>query len=185
MGDIFLPQCVAAFWEVDKRIIYHTRIGEMLQGLHYDKEGTFKIEGEDTLPLLQPWGMSSNESTAKAYAGMSVQDLGHGNSPVSDVVTVAFRISTSRKFGLFRRIPADNTDSQKGLLEWVASIKDAVETSVDRVVDSRLNTAAWTPVRFSVGNSSLSQLCYSVFLEITVDSPPMDRAQRMSTLVEK
>lgn len=185
MSDIYLPQCVAAFWEIDRRIIHHCKLGGMLQGLNYDKEGTFKIDGEDTLPLLQPWTMGSVESYAPSKSGAFTQlDSMNGNAPVTDSVTVAFRVNTSRKYGLFRRVPDKNTDSQKGLMEWVASIKDAIETSVDGVVDTRLNTAAWKPIRFNVGNSNTSQLCYSLFLEITVDSYPMARAQRMSTLVE-
>lgn len=184
MGDIYVPQCAAPFWEIDKRIIHHTKIGGRLQGLHYDKEGTFKIDGEDTLPLLQPWTINSSESNAPIGPSYSAQDAMRANSPVVDTVTVAYRLNTSRKYGLFRRIPDKNTDGQKGLLEWVAAIKDAVETNVDGFTDTRLGNSAWKPIRYTVGPSNTSQLCYSLFLEITVDYPPMDRAQRMSTLAE-
>ena len=45
----------AAAWVIDKRLTYHTGSGKSLDGLNYDTEGTLKVDGEDDLPLLQPW----------------------------------------------------------------------------------------------------------------------------------
>lgn len=179
MSEIpLISQTCAAFWEIENRLIYHSAVGRMLQGLHYDKEGTYKIDGEDTLPLLQPWGMQSEESLAPGAPRPNFNDRCAQNAPITDRIIAVYRFASSRKYGFFRRSPLDNNESQKGFMEWIACIKDACETSTDDVVDASLKMNAWRPVKFSVGNSSASQLCFTAYLEIIIDIPPMFRAER-------
>jgi hypothetical protein len=173
-----ISQTCAAFWEIDNRLLHHSKVGGILQGLHYDKEGTLKIDGEDTLPLLQPWGMQSSEDYAPGAPRPSSSERCRQNSPITDRVIAVYRFSSSRKYGFFRRAPADNNESQKGFMEWVASIKDACETAEDGSPDASLKMNAWRPIRFSVGNSTASQLCFTAYIEITIDIPPMFRAER-------
>ena len=179
MNEIpLISQTCAAFWEIDNRLIHHSKVGGILQGLHYDKEGTLKIDGEDTLPLLQPWGMQSSEDYAPGAPRELNKQPCRQNAPITDRIVAVYRFSSSRKYGFFRRNPTDNTESQKGYMEWVASIKDACETREDGTADASLMKNAWRPIRFAVGNSSASQLCFTCYIEITIDVPPMFRAER-------
>jgi len=179
MSEIpLISQNCAAFWEIDNRLIYHSKVGGILQGLHYDKEGTLKIDGEDTLPLLQPWGIQSAEDYAPGAPRPSNNERCRQNAPITDRVIAVYRFSSSRKYGFFRRNPTDNTESQKGFMEWVACIKDACETAEDMSIDASLKMNCWRPIKFAVSNSSATQLCFTAYIEITVDIPPMFRGER-------
>lgn len=118
---------VAAAWEIDQRIIYHTATGEMLDGLNYDYEGTLKVDGEDDMPLMQPWSVLTNEGLSPGIPSPGNKDAGRKNQPVSETLTLNYRIVGSRKDLWFRRDPQD-VNASKGFLEWIALIRDAIET---------------------------------------------------------
>jgi hypothetical protein len=182
-------QFLAAAWEVEKRILDHTGNEDgLLKGLHYDSEGTLKVDGEDQFPLLQPWSVHTTE---KIFAG-APSDRGKGvdksNPPVEPELVLTFRLAASRKHKWFRRDPTDES-KPKGFLEWLALVCDAIETPYDeevdpdeRPVDSRLSKGLIRPVAFAIRESECSQLRFQSFLEITLGVRAMCRGERSFTM---
>lgn len=167
---------VAAAWELNERLIYHTQPGRMLAGLNYDSEGTLKIDGEDDLPLLQPWSFQLTESAA---IGNMTGDAALKNQPVMPMHTLTFRLATSRNNLFFKRNPTDNTVA-KGLMEWVALIGDAIETTADGndTVDAGLAGTCEKPLGLSINETETSQRAFHCFLEITLHPQHHCRGQR-------
>jgi hypothetical protein len=177
-------QATAAAWEIEQRIIAHTAVGGLLEGLKYDVEGTLKVEGEDDLPLLQPWNVVSNESIFKGAPNPRSAGLEKANTPCAERLTLIFRVACSRKNGFFRRDPT-NESQEKGFLEWIALIKDAIETpfesgkSIEEMSpDARMGGMANTPVQFSIQENTTTQLVFQCYLEVVVELKPWCRGQR-------
>lgn len=173
---------IAAAWEINERLIYHMQKGQMLEGLKFDVEGTLKVDGQDNLPLLQPWGVSISETifpgASRKSTGFSLPGAA-GNTPIIETLTLGYKIGTARKYGFFRRDPTD-ASARKGLLEWLSLIRDAVETeaTVDKAIDSRFRLASARPVKFSVTEPETSQLAFWCVLEISLDLQPYCRGER-------
>lgn len=170
-------QSVAAAWEMNERIIYHCQPGNMLAGLKYDKEGTYKVDGEDDLPLLQPWSISFMENIFAGAPSSSTQGVSQANVPTSESLTLTFRFATSRRSGWFRRDPT-NASSKKGMLEWISLIRDAIETNKQGAIDSRLNCGLVKPVLYSIGESVTTEMAFQCYLEIRLEVWPTYRAER-------
>lgn len=177
---------VTAAWEIDQRITYHMADGRMLQGLKYDSEGTFKVDGEDTLPLLQPWSVLLNEEIGPGAPRTGANGVATKNATVSETLTLSYRVATSRKYGWFRRDPTD-TSVPKGFMEWIALIRDAMETTADGLdnPDAALNLGLLKPVKFAIRESETSQLSYQCLLEVELFLPHYCRTERSSPLVSK
>lgn len=179
-------QAAAAAWEINERLIYHSRSDDedaLLRGLKYDKEGTFKVDGEDDLPLLQPWAYNFAE---EIFAGAPrTNDPEKLASPVMNTQTFVYRIATSRKKGWFRRDPTD-ANQGKGLIEWIAAIKDAIETTRDGEdeVDCSLGGAIAKPPTFRIQESEASQKAFHCYLEVELSLKPNCRAERTFQLPE-
>lgn len=173
-------QSVAAAWELNERIIHHCQAGGLLAGLKYDKEGTYKIDGEDDLPLLQPWSVSFTE--AHFAGGPRVAQNGplEGNQPTGDSLTLTFRLATSRRAGWFRRDPT-STSAKKGLLEWICLIRDAFEITNQGSTDARLNTGIVKPVLTSIGDTTTTELSFQCFFEVRLEVWPTYRGERRLT----
>ena len=173
-------QAVAAVWEVDKRIVHHCLSGHMLAGLKYDKEGTFKLDGEDDLPLLQPWAATFSEDyfAGAPHAGISGADK--SNQPTSESLVLTYRFASSRRNGWMRRDPTNPTQ-KKGMLEWLSLIRDAIETDVDGVTDSRMGKMIVRPVLFSIGETTTTELSFQCFFEAKLDIWPYHRGERHLT----
>lgn len=170
-------QAVAAVWEVDRRIIYHCGAGRMLSGLKYDKEGTMKLDGEDDLPLLQPWTINFTEEYFAGAPHSAINDKKYANQPTIETLTLSFRLAASRRNGWIRRDPT-NAAQKKGFLEWISLIRDAIETDVDGVTDSRMGTGIVKPVLFSTGETTTTELSFQCFLEAKFDVWPYHRGER-------
>jgi len=174
---------VSAAWTVNERMIYHTQAGRMLAGLNYDSEGTFKVEGHDDLPLLQPWTIGIQEDIFAGAPKFSASGVREKNSPVAETLTLVYRIAVARKHGWFRRDPT-NSSAPKGFIEWLALIRDAMEatTTDPSTSDAALDIGAVKPVRFAVRESDTSQLSFSCYLEVEIAVQPYCRAERTFTL---
>ncbi len=176
-------QVVAAAWEIDQRLTYHTQAGNMLDGLKYDKEATFKVDGEDSFPLLQPWAAHFEEDLWVGAPNPRSAGRAPANQPVQETLTLTYRVVTSRKNGWYRRDPTDPT-VQKGYLEWLALIRDAIETptGASPTPDSRFSSAAVKPVKFTISETRTSQLTFQGSLDVTIYVIPVCRAERSYTL---
>jgi hypothetical protein len=175
-------QVAAAAWEINERLVFHTQAGQMLAGLNYDKEGTLKVEGEDDLPVLQPWAVHFNEELFAGAPNVRSQGRSEANQPVAETLTLTFRVATSRRDGWFRRDPTDTT-KRKGLIEWLALIRDAIETpTTGTVPDSRFVGGASKPVTYSIPETKTSQLSFQCSLDVTVMLRPVCRAERSFTM---
>lgn len=173
-------QSVAAAWVINERITFHTQTGGMLAGLKFDKEGIYKIDGEDSLPLLQPWAVQFSESYFAGAPHKDISGANQSNQPVVEDLTLTYRVATSRKNGWFRRDPT-NPLQKKGLLEWLSLIRDAVETGVDGDIDSRLLTGVTKPMLYSIGDTATTDLSFQCFFEIKLQVWPTHRAERSLT----
>jgi len=178
-------QVTAAVWVMNERLVYHTQPNNMLAGLKYDREGTLKVDGKDDLPLLQPWSLNISESLFAGAARKSdTSTISHRNQPVVEELTLVFRVACRRDRGFMRRNPSDPT-SQKGILEWLALIRDAIETDPSGVVDSSLNNSTSKPMKFSVQETETTQLAFHTFLEVVLTLHPSHRGERGYTFPEK
>lgn len=182
-------QAVAAAWEIERRILLHTQAGGMLEGLNYDAEGTLKLEGEDDLPVLQPWGVTLEETLFVGAPASRGAGKDEANVPCYDKLTLVYRFATSRSNGWFRRDPTVET-SEKGFLEWLAVLRDAIElpsTEEDITTvkpDARLSGTANKPVSFAIQENTTTQLSFQCMLEIRLDLKAWCRAERSYTLPE-
>lgn len=173
-------QSVAAAWELNERIVYHCQPNGMLAGLKYDKEGTFKLDGEDDLPLLQPWSVDFTEAHMAGGPRLTQNGPLEANQPTADSLTLTFRLAGSRRAGWFRRDPTSAT-AKKGLLEWIALIRDAIETRKDGSTDSRLNAGIVKPVLTSIGDTNTTELSFQCFFEVRLEVWPTYRGERRLT----
>lgn len=177
-------QFAAAAWEINERLIYHSRDdGGMLRGLKYDKEGTFKVEGEDDLPLCQPYSLNLAESISPGAP--RTNDISKLASPVAGTQTLVYRVAVRRKDGWFRRDPTDSTQA-KGLLEWLALIQDAIETTRDGEdeVDCSLDGALMKPPTFRIQETETTQKAFHCYLEVELDIKHHCRGERGFELPE-
>ena len=168
----------AAAWVIDKRLTYHTGSGKSLDGLNYDTEGTLKVDGEDDLPLLQPWSINIVENLW-AGAPVSGSTAARGNINTVESLDLTFRFATTRKNGWFRRDPTDSSAS-KGFLEWLALVRDAIEDTAasSPVADARLLQTLHRPLTISVGDSETSELTFQSYITVSCDLLPYCRGQR-------
>lgn len=173
-------QSVAAAWELNERIIHHCQAGGLLAGLKYDKEGTYKIDGEDDLPLLQPWAINFTEAHFAGGPRLSQNAPLAGNQPTADSLSLTFRLATSRRAGWFRRDPTSAT-AKKGLLEWIFLIRDSIEIDKQGGIDSRLNAGVVKPVLTSIGDTSTTELSFQCFFDIKLEVWPTYRGERRLT----
>jgi hypothetical protein len=174
---------VAAAWELNERLVYHTQPGRMLAGLNYDSEGTLKVDGHDDLPLLQPWTVQIEEGIAPGAPKAAHAGVTRKNTPVAETMTLVFRFGTSRRDGWFRRDPT-LTSARKGFMEWLALVRDAIETDTQGDADAALNIGALRPVRFSVRENETTQLAFYCYLEVELLVQHYCRTERASTLPE-
>jgi hypothetical protein len=170
-------QSVAAAWELNERIIHHCQPGGILAGLKYDKEGTFKVDGEDDLPLLQPWSIDFTEAYFAGGPKLEHNGVPQGNQPTADALTLTFRLAVSRRAGWFRRDPTSSS-AKKGLLEWISLIRDAIEIKNDGSIDARLNLGIVRPVLTSIGDTNTTELSFQCFFEVRLDIHPTYRGER-------
>ena len=170
-------QSVAAAWELNERIIYHCQPNGILAGLKYDKEGTFKVDGEDDLPLFQPWSIDLTESFFAGAPTPNNNGPNQANQPTADTLSLTFRLAVSRRVGWFRRDPT-SLSAKKVMLEWLALIRDAVETNKEGVIDSRLNCGVVKPMLCSIRETNTTELSFQCFFEIKLDVWPTYRAER-------
>ena len=174
---------VSAAWEIDRRLIYHTQAGRLLAGLKYDQEATLKVDGYDDLPLLQPYTINIDEAISPGAPKSGTNGPTLKNTPVAETLTLVYRVAVSRKHLWFRRDPTDSTQP-KGFLEWLALIRDAIESTPEATPtpDSALNIGAIKPVSFSIRETETTQLCFAAFLEVVIAVPHYCRRERSYTL---
>ena len=172
----------SAVWEVAKRLSYHTQSGQMLAGLNYDKEGKFRVEGRDTLPMIQPWSFNVDEETFAGALNPSSQVMGSINSPLRQTISLSYRIGFDREY-MFIRHDVDDETARKGALGWISLIKDAIETNEEGLADSGLNQSLSEPLKYFVTETETSQLAFYATLEVSLVLRPICRTLRSSDIV--
>lgn len=172
-------QAVAAAWVINERLVYHSQPGRLLAGLNYEQTQVFEVDGEDDLPKLMPWTVGFVENIFSGSPKSASSGRLEANAPVQQTQTLTYRLSCSRKHGFFRRDPTDTTAS-KGLMEWLALILDAMETTRDGNdgADARLETSLANPISFRITDSETTQLAYHLFIEVDLGVVPWCRGER-------
>ena len=171
-------QGVSALWELERRLNFHAQSGQILEGLKIDSEGTLKVDGHNDLPLCQRWAVGSRESFSAGAprAGVSLGG-GSSNQPIAETLTVTYRVATARKYGWTRSDPTD-ANLPKGFVEWLALIRDAVETADGGETDACLLETINKPPLFTIRESESSQLAFQVYLEMELELNHKCRAER-------
>lgn len=168
-----IPLMVRPFWVIDQRLTYHTaQSGRLLWGLKYDPTLAHQVRGVRDLPFIMPYVYTDAETIGPGAK------MGSNASPQWDALTLQFWLSSRKDFGLFQRDP---TGSQFGLLDWIAKVRDAIETTEDGIIDDRLDSTACRPIGFAVRENDVSELSWTALLEITIQTDTYGRGTRFRT----
>jgi hypothetical protein len=168
-----MPQMVRPFWVIDRRLAYHTaQSGRLLYGLAYDPTATHEVRGVRDLPFIMPYVYTDQEAIGPGAK------LGPNASPQWDTLTANYWLSARRDYGLFQ---ADPTGAKYGILDWVAKVRDAIETDEAGVIDDRLSGMASRPITFAVRENDVTEMSWSVLLEVVVQTDTYGRGTRDRT----
>jgi len=170
----------AAAWVLNERIIHHSQSGGLLEGLKFDKEGTYDVDGESDLPLLQPLAVSLTEKVGPGFGASGAQGK---NGTISPTWTMTYRLATSRRRLLFRRNP-DVISEPKGFMEWACAIIDAMEINQDGALDAGLEGSIESPMLVNIGENTASQLSFQGIMQVVLHTKNHCRGERSFTLPE-
>ena len=162
---------VAMLWN---RLIWHadkTHTNGLLHGLRLVLHPTLRLEGEVDLPLLEAVSFSDAESI---FAGAVTGVTSSANSNIAVQLTVNFQLVVDRKKGLF----AVNANAAKGLMDWVALVRDAAETASAGYVDSLLEQTCNRPMVSTVQEGDVSDLSWAATISFTLFPSALVRGTR-------
>ena len=167
-------------WVMQKRLTYHSAdvAGRLLQKMTYDPAGIIEVDGVADLPYCTPFTMSDVEAIG---AGAVPSLFASGSSNVAITQTFEFMLASRRDYGLTRDAPTTEPDRKKGILEWIAAFRDAIETDVDGTVDSQLEESVYAPVQFTVRDIAVSEVSWQALVQIQCRLPPWTRGGRTET----
>lgn len=165
---------LAPLYVLDKRLTFHIGKGRLLEGLKYDYEGKIWSQGLVDMPFIQPEEVFEEEDR-RVTGGANA--AGSGNNATADALRVTYRIVVNKKNGMFARKPT--TDPRKrGITDWTALIRDAIETNEDGVVDAKLDGTTLGPIRFNISDNFIDETAWEVKLEIIILTRAMSRGTR-------
>jgi hypothetical protein len=170
------------FWEIKRRLAYHCRDieGRRCRKLKFDAEGVIEADGTEDLPFILPFTMTDTETIG---AGAVPQGFASGSSNVLITQTFEFMIASRREFGLVRSDPTTEAEKKRGILEWIAAIRDAIETDTDGSVDPLLKESVYKPIEFNVTDLSVTELSWTAIMRVTCSIPHWTRRGRTETNV--
>lgn len=174
-------QFCSPFWEINERLNFHCQPGRMLAGLNYDEEGTTGAMGEDNYPCLQPRTFGLDEGIGPG-AGRAPAPQASKNTTVMSTQTIRFLGRFSRR-DLFQRRDPTNASAPRGMLEWLALIIDAIETSRDGTdtIDTGLANTTERPMLVKVDDSESTESAIHLVIDITVYPRHHCRGERSYT----
>ena len=160
MNSIIQPAAPAAV--IYQRLLWHsTNALGLLYGLKVYETPEWRVEGEQDLPNLCVIDFSDEEGI---FAGAVTGAYENANSVVSVTQTMILMLTVRRENGLF----AKGTTAVKGLLDWMALIRDAVETNESGVVDSLLDETCERPFLTSMRDNVVRELSWSAGIQFTL-----------------
>lgn len=178
--SLFIPsvRCIAA---IRNRLEYFTARpndgspARLLDGLRFERTTTLKEEGQDGLPYVQLYDVLSEES----YLVTGARAGGPRGTPgASELYACRLLIVVEAEAGFVRSDPSDATQ-KLGLLEWVAKVKDAIETDEDDgVPDARLCGSLVKPPMWNLVRTDPAQLSLSGFLDAELLTVVHQRGER-------
>ena len=164
------PMC-RPFRVIDERLTYHIATGRILDGLSYDFEGKLEGRGVREYPFIQPVAFSDVETIGPgANISMSAESGNvQGNSPSWDEQSFAFWVFARRTYGFYQR---DTTGTKYGVMDWVAKIRDAVETKVDGSgdLDRRLEGTVARNIQSVVSQNETTEIGWACLLEFNLQT---------------
>lgn len=171
-------RALAACWEIHERLVYHTGANRMLAGLTFNTNIEKEVRGEDDLPVLEPFTVVWEEGIHPG-APRSTSTPANKNSPIDLSLVVKYQYSFSRRAGFIRRDPTSATEPL-GMLEWMAKIADAIETTRDGAdtADAGIMDLVGRPVVCRWEEGEPSELAFQGLLELTINAKPYCRAER-------
>ena len=179
MPLIDYPPSVRPVRVIEERIEYHVGSGRLLDGLKYDREGKLEGRGVRDFPYLQPVAYSDVETIGPgANKTRSLNGDSQGNSPAWDEQTITFWLWSRREYGFYQR---DTAGTKFGVCDWVAKVRDAVETKVDGVsVDRRLEETLAYPIQSVVSQNETTEIGWGVLLEFILRTDTYCAGHRFS-----
>lgn len=158
--DDIMP-VVRPLWALHQRLLAHTAPGGMLYPMRLDLIGTMEPQGQKDLPILQYIGIEEAEDQAAVG--------GAGNSKV-DIYRVRFAVQTFINYGVFRLDPVED-QSQLGMIEWTALVRDAIECKADRTLDPLFTeygerATLYKPCVFTTEDADKGQLVWENILVV-------------------
>lgn len=163
---------------IDSRLSFHVGTGEMLDGLAYDTEGTLEGRGLRDFPYIQPVAYSDVETIGPgANRVRSGDGSPQGNSPAWDEQTVSFFLWSRRTYGFYQRDPSG---TKYGVADWVAKVRDAVETDTDGTIDRRLEQTLAFPIQSLVSQNEITDIGWGVLIEFVLRTDTYCAGSRFS-----
>lgn len=178
-----VASAVAAIWELQQRLIYHSQSGRILAGLKFEPNIEKQVIGESDLPCMEPYSVEWIEEINPG-APRSGSSPDKKNTPQSATITVKYLCSFARLDGFIRSNPA-NHNVPKGMLEWQAAILDAIEStrSTAPEADAALSNSLAKPIQFEFEESEPTELAFQCYLKAIIIPKPFCRRERTSLFV--
>jgi len=161
----------AAVWELGERLTHHTKNGELLQGLKWIPTNRARAETMDTLPSLQFRSVSFTQAIFPGARSTETSDMSKLNVVVSDTLVVRLELTSDVDDLWVRRQPG-NSQQKKGHMEWMALVRDAIETDTEGVVDCSLGGSLCRPIMFAGMEPEGGSLGMTTVIEVTLPLMP-------------
>ena len=168
------------FWEIKERLEYHSRNveGRILRYCDVDMEGSLESRGVEDLPYILPFTLTDQEVIGSG-AVPSGQTAGSSNFQLTQTLTIA--VVSRRDYGMVRDDPTTQSEKKKGILEWIACLRDAIETDTDGNPDAMLKNSVMSPPTYQTRDIGVSELGWEALVEVTLVFHHWSRAGRTET----
>lgn len=146
-----------AVTEFFSRLRGHATTGGLLEGLYLGLENS--VIGEDQLPCLLVIGWGAKEGIAPG-----------AKIPVDTILTVNMLLETSRRGGW---------ETDRGAMWWTFIIQDALERSLEGVVDPLLNGLLRRPLSWRITGEAVEELSIATTISADLNLYPCCRSDRV------
>lgn len=168
---------VAPAWVINHRLDRETKAGGLLSGMKHDRFLRMRVDAPRSLPFVRVVGYSDFEGTF----GAARPGTGSVNSGTTQTGAIRIELSCEAKHGWMRQNPKA-PGQKKGCLEWLALVKDSIETNDAGEVDAALDNTLLKPIKINTVATEISDSVITLILETETFSRGFCKADRHRTL---
>lgn len=168
---------VAPVWVINHRLSRETKAGGLLAGMKHDPFLRMRVDAPRSLPFVRIASFSDFEGTF----GAARPGTGSVNSGTAQTGAIRIEISCESKHGWVRQNPKAAVQ-KKGCLEWLALVKDAIETNDAGEVDAALDNTLLKPIKLNTVATEISDTVITLVLEAETFTRGFCKADRHQTL---